>query len=496
MGLTRWLQKGTSWHSWDPHPWKHPWLTQKNLRDIKAFSSWFLEREKSALEQVDPKTLKVAFCGNIANCMYVRAVPLRRAGMTVDIFLHPGDTFLMSQPSWEEYDGTAPSTDIDQAQLEATYGSLPAVEGVFSYQSNSYWQRSYEGGKHTFMRPGDGKQFPSYMCYIDTCIALQRYDVLWGTQVPYLAYLANRPYVVSQMGGDFWLDASRNDELGAIMRTSFAKARINLVSNPWVFSHARRFGMTNLVYLPKIIDQEVYSPAIGPGPLRNEWQAQSGGDFFVLTSSRLDERNKGSSIGIEGFASLARDFPKARLVVMGWGNDRSALESRMEALGIQDKVIRLPVAGKARLRATLRSADVFLDQFVVGYFGSAGMEAMACGLPTIGRIETEQYDALCETGAPPILDAASSAAVTAYLKELAQNPERRKQVSHATRQWFVENHGSERWYEEHAAVLAATAIDLPADFTSSPLVAPLGLRERHYHLEGHLNAPKFPNYTW
>jgi hypothetical protein len=148
------------------------------------------------------------------------------------------------------------------------------------------------------------------------------------------------------------------------------------------------------------------------------------------------------------------------------------------------------------MRDALRSADVFIDQFVVGYFGSAGMEAMACGLPMIGRLERDQYEALCETGAPPVLHAENRTDVARHLERLYIEPNSRRTLADETRRWFVDNHGSDRWLAEHQAVLASTALSMPADFTKSPLAARLSLRERAYHGNGLRNAPKYPNYGY
>jgi glycosyltransferase involved in cell wall biosynthesis len=481
------------WVSWDPHPWKHPWLTSNNLGRMKAFSQDFLERERRSLERIDPRDLRIGFCGNIANCMYVRAVPLRKAGMDVSIHIHPDDQYVMSHPIWEEYDGLAPDGDLTIDNLVSSVSDLPHVREVFIRPRESDEDRAGELAQ-SFMREDDIVQFPSYLGLVGTLADLQDKDVLWGTQTAYLAYLANRPYVISQSGGDFWFEASRDDEMGAITRRSFGQARINLASNPWVFAHARRYGLNNVVYLPKMIDQEVYSP--GQGASRARWEAETGGRFFVLTSSRLDERNKGSSIGIEGFAAFSRDHPDARLVMFGWGSDRDALERRLDELGIRDRVLALPVSGKARLRENLRSADVFMDQFVLGYFGSAGMEAMACGLPVIARYELEQYEALCETGAPPVLNAGTAEEVAEHLRRLHGNVDLRRDKAERTRMWFVANHGSERWLQDHQAVLAATALKCPADYRNSPLAEELSEEERDYCQRGLLAAPTYPNYGY
>ena len=71
------------WHSWDTHPWKHPWLSRDNMARMKQFSSDFLAKERANNQHADPARLKTGFVGNIANCMYTRAVPLRKAGWSL-----------------------------------------------------------------------------------------------------------------------------------------------------------------------------------------------------------------------------------------------------------------------------------------------------------------------------------------------------------------------------------------------------------------------------
>lgn len=479
------------WHSWDLHPWKHPWLTSGNLRKMRDFSRAFFERELKKTANMDARRLKVGFCGNLANNLYFRARPLRRVGLDIDIFLHPDDKYVMGHPAWEEFDGVLEGAATVEA-LEAAGMPLATVPGVYARLPDA----SDTSAPLPFLRAYDRTHFSSYVegPYRGTLAALHAKDVLWGAQATYLAYLANRPYVVSQTGGDIWLEASRGDMLGYLQRMAYAKARVFIVSNPWSYAHARRYGLKNLIYLPMMLDETQYRP--GHGEARKEWEAGSGGDFFVLTTSRLDEKNKGSSLAIEGFAKFAQTCPGARLVVPSWGNDRKQADATVARLGIADRLVWLPLSGKGKVRDYLRSADVFIDQFVLGYFGAAGLEAMATGLPVIGRSEVAQYEALCETGAPPILQAQDAPGVTDILVGLQSNPSRRKQAGELSRKWFLENHGSARWISHHAALLNATAAGHRVNWRNSPLQEALSAEELEYHRAGLAAAPPFPNYQW
>lgn len=479
------------WHSWDTHPWKHPWLTPRNLRQMRDYSHAFFEHELKKTASMDARQLKIGFCGNLANNLYFRARPLRQAGLDIDIFLHPDDKYVMGHPAWEEFDGVldGPAT-LDE--LEAKGVTLADIPGVYARLPDV----SDTSLPLPFLRVYDRTHFPAYVegPYRGTLSALHAKDVLWGAQATYLAYLANRPYIASQTGGEIWLEAARGDMLGYLQRMAYAKARVFVVSNPWSYAHARRYGLKNLIYLPMTLDETQYCP--GHGEARKEWEAISGGNFFVLTTSRLDAKNKGSFLAIEGFARFAKICPGARLVAPSWGNDREQADEAVAKLGITDRVVWLPLSGKAKVRDYLRSADIFIDQFVLGYFGAAGLEAMATGLPVIGRSEVAQYEALCETGAPPILQAQDADGVTELLIGLQSNSVLRKQAGERSRQWFLDNHGSARWTPHHEALLAATAAGHRVNWRRSPLRAALSEEEREYHRAGLVAAPPFPNYQW
>jgi glycosyltransferase involved in cell wall biosynthesis len=479
------------WHSWDSQPWRHPWLRGDNLRAMRDFSLSVWEQAQRLCASKSHRAYRYGFVGNLANNLYARAVPLRKAGIDVSIFLHAHDTFVMSQPGWEEFDGELPDGVADLEDL-LTHGiALPEVPDVYRYPVISDYPTRFENLPH-FVRFTDFLRWMNYLCNLPTLQALQRMDALLTVQVPYVAYLSNRPYLVTQMGGDIWYDCSRDDQYGHLQRKSFAAASAFLVSNPWSFAHARRFGMRHLIYVPLMIDENVYCP--GDTHFRSEWQQRSGGSFFVLSTARLDNFYKGSDMAVKGFVEFSRRVPRARLILMGWGSDKEKHLKQLDECGVRDKVIVLPIAGKRRLVQYLRAADCLLDQFVLGYFGATALEAMACGLPVIMRLERMQYDALCLTGAPPVLMAETPEQICAALVSLALEPEKQRLASLAHREWFLANHGSTRLTTIYGALLQATALGHRFSFARSPLATSLTREEQNYHTAELAKAPLFPRY--
>jgi glycosyltransferase involved in cell wall biosynthesis len=523
-----------SWHSFDRTPWKHPWLTVENLNAMQEFSKdalcklrgmaegmpaqsgrspvrtawkqpWHVPNNLKAMHGFGREALaklrdigggkralsgRYGFVCNIANSMYTTAKALRGTDLKVDILMHPHDDYLFSQPEWEEYADTVPDgveTYSQACQRGIQFAEMPNVirttitNGLPSYKQVPAW-----------VQTDDYHRWREYYYFLPTITEARKYDCLFAIQCPYLAYLSGRPYVATHMGGDIWYECSRDDQLGQLQRHAFSNAAVLIASNPWSYAFARRYGFRNLLYLPTLLDPADYSP--GPSDDRALWQSQTNGNFFVLSTARVDESFKGSGIALEGFSRFCQAYPGARLIMIGWGNDLAQHRRRIEELGLSSKLLVLPRAGKNKLISYLRSADCLLDQFTIGYFGMTALEAMACGLPVIMRLATAQFSAFSEAGAPPVFNASSAGEVADALARLASDQHvhwhSRKQV----REWFIHYGGNARWSDAYRDLFYTTAIGYRIDFSASPLNAPVTEVEIDYHRTELECAPGFPNY--
>jgi len=491
-----------SWASFDRTPWRHPWLTKDNLATFRGVSDDLLREIfaasrlaadiRNGISQPPPSDdLNVAFVGNMANLNYTIASSLRRRGIRAPLYTIPGDSYLLSRPEWEEFDGEL----AEQLLALGPDGAMPKVADIFQPAADAGWYQ--RGAEHveSLVEPEDVARWPACMPYLPLVKELAAFDILVANQVQYLAYLSRRPYVFIPSGGDLWLEPSKDNDYGRIQMFGAAFARAIFISNPIPLAHLRRYGLNNAIYFPWFLDDEIYSP--GPPEFRPQWAAQSGGNFFVLISARIDDTWKGSQTALEGFAKFAKNYPSARLVVIGWGAGASGLTARLEALDldVQNKVLILPVAGKRRLIRYLRSADCLVDQFVLGYYGGTALEAMACGRPVIMRLERAQYEGLLHGDAPPTLDATTPDEVAGRLLHLANSKDAAKQIGKEARDWFLRNHGSSRFARPFIEILRWLANGNSFDFSGSPLCSPKNDIERTYLTEQLKGAPVYPNYS-
>src|SRR5688572_4584924 len=84
---------------------------------------------------------------------------------------------------------------------------------------------------------------------------------------------------------------------------------------------------------------------------------------------------------VEILASVKKEFPNVRLVMVGDGPERTAVAFRAKQLGVKDDVVF--VGKRSNIAGYLGVSDVFLLPSELEAFGLAALEAQACELPVI-----------------------------------------------------------------------------------------------------------------
>lgn len=477
----------------DYESWRHPYLTQNNIRRFREYSEAVLDFAQK-YSHLHRGSLNCAFTVNMAQNMYKFAVIAQNHGVNASVFPHPFDTTAIARPEWEEYDGEWGDVFDGPGFLKANPDIKTRVpvydipmDGVAMLEACALFSRDErkpllrqmaeaQGLRHeTFLR------YSGFYTYFNWAKALLDYDVLCAASTPFAAYFSGRPYCVISVGGDLIFDCGRSDDWGKVLTLSFNAARFMAISNPHTLGHCRRLGFSNGIYLPYPFDDSKYSP--GEGKARKEWKAQYGGEVFVLSTSRLDKEWKGQGSDLLGaLMKAATAAPQLRFVFLLWGNDAQEFHERVNASGMKDRFIILPPVGKIRLIDYYRSCDIVMDHFVYGYYGATFLEASSVGKPVVTKLRMNHYSPLYAGDVAPAINASSPNEITDALIALASDPVKRGQIGKKSREWLVRNHGEEKTGPLMLALLRLTADRVPLpERLINPLLDKETEEEEEYH---------------
>jgi len=151
--------------------------------------------------------------------------------------------------------------------------------------------------------------------------------------------------------------------------------------------YRRHFGLKNIEVLYNWIDIEelVAQDREASGQVKSEFGFAIG-DFVLINVAKLRQEQKGQQYLIQAMCEIKAVIPQARLLLVGDGPDRAALQELSRSLGLEGFVV---FAGKRRdIAQLLAMADIFVFPSVYEGFGIALVEAMAMGKSVIAsRVE-------------------------------------------------------------------------------------------------------------
>jgi glycosyltransferase involved in cell wall biosynthesis len=190
--------------------------------------------------------------------------------------------------------------------------------------------------------------------------------------------------------------------------------------------------------------QRIHRVVMGVDSERFRRRTPLPGGRTVIALGRLVEK-KGFDDLIEAAALLSRRAPVERVVIVGDGPLRGALEARVSALGLDD-VIEMPGARSPdEIRAALELADLLAMPCVVAADGDrdsmpvAVKEAMAMELMVVGT-EAVGLPEMIDDTRGRLVPARNPAALAAAIQELLGLPlERRAALGIAGRAWVNEH---------------------------------------------------------
>ena len=182
-------------------------------------------------------------------------------------------------------------------------------------------------------------------------------------------------------------DARATRSVAAHLTRTYANAAdLVVVPTAAMESRLRALGVAaRIAVVPTGIDVDQFALGRRDDALRARLGVPAGGTM-LLSVGRLG-REKNVELTLDAFARL--DAAGARLVLVGDGLHREALERRAERLGIAARTTFAGEFPRESLPAVYRSADVFVSTSTSETQGLVLVEALAAGLPVVA-VDTPQ----------------------------------------------------------------------------------------------------------
>jgi phosphatidyl-myo-inositol dimannoside synthase len=200
----------------------------------------------------------------------------------------------------------------------------------------------------------------------------------------------------------------------------------------------------NITLVPPIVDSERYRPNSARRTLFRGLHHIASDTPVVLTVCRLSRnaRHKGVDDLIESIAALSASYPNIRLVIVGDGDGRQALEWLAKDRGVASRTMFLGKVSPDELLDAYAGADIFVlankevpdgaSRTVEG-FGIVLLEAAASGLPAVATTIGGAPDAVENGVTGIIVDGSGPATVLAAIKALLDDPAERKAMGERAR---------------------------------------------------------------
>lgn len=200
----------------------------------------------------------------------------------------------------------------------------------------------------------------------------------------------------------------------------------------------QRFGVeaTKLRHWRNGVDI-VCPPTEEQGVLKESFGVQPG-EFMLLTLCRLVPE-KGVQHAIRAMSRVRQRFEGVKLVVVGTGYYRDALEGLARELGAADAVIFTGGLERERVAEAYGAANVFISMYDHSNVGNPLLEAMSCGKPVI-TLDVGATSEVVENGVNGILlSPGREDMLGETIVELLTDDARRSALSSGARDWARAN---------------------------------------------------------
>jgi glycosyltransferase involved in cell wall biosynthesis len=430
--------------------------------------------------------MKIGFYGGMANNMYVFAKAFHASGGDVCFIRDRSDRYPFSQPVWEDQPFTMHYEEVPRAtgwsweqwqQQERDTGWSPPAWMVDPLKSMPSWDGRVDLSRLSLIDQLWTRRYLRTPHRENALRAMHGCDVLMvcGIEGSILARFSGKPYIIWPHGGDLMIAAGmlqpplrqcRQRMIHGIMarhlRAAFDGAICVGNHEPSGITSAY-WGAEQYIQNLRVVFMPIpipVRPRAGAAVRRERLAAllrEVGMDAEVagltgFVPSRIDYKWKGQDrllTAIQMRKSVLRDA-RAKIIFSGWGEDLQHARQFAVENGIADIAVFLDVAiSKPLLFRFYDCVDFAVDQFTLGMYGTAALEAMAGGCPLMIWLNNA-YER--SWGAPPVMNVMTAEQIAQQLESLSIGRYDLEAAGNALQAWMEKTHGARRVIPE---VLAA-----------------------------------------
>jgi glycosyltransferase involved in cell wall biosynthesis len=380
--------------------------------------------------------LRILILGNMANDGYSIAKPLWKMNVDVDLAVNSSE-FAMGLPEWEDGD-ISPNIDPYNTHRDD-------IKNTSFSNRIRYFDLLNNGQRKK--RP-----FAKTMVRINLIRMIREYDIV-EVHFPYVIFsqFSGIPNVAYDAG---WIRyfPSENGFYAKLARRGYSKAKGVIITNPDTFSISDELpylDQKRIYFSPFAIDSEKYYPT-PMEELRVKYINSKG--ILLFSPSRQSWTEKGNDKMIKAFARFVKIFPDSKLVAVDWSNDAQNSKDLVNSLHISEKVAWIKPVAKKQLIKYYNAADIILDQFILGSWGTTTPEAMSCQKPVL-MFYKEVYIKRAFGENPPILNSFSEEDIFLNLVKLAKDPDFRISLGKKSREWVMKTHAPDIVAKNHFQIL-------------------------------------------
>jgi len=287
-------------------------------------------------------------------------------------------------------------------------------------------------------------------------LGVKNVDVVWGTSPPIfqgltawlLAFLKRVPFLFEVR--DLWpqfaiaVGVLKNPLLIKLSlwleRFLYRRAAVVMVNSPGYVHHVMERGARRVELVPNGADPEMFDPAADGSVFRSRHNLA--GNFVVLYAGAHGMSND-LGVVLESARILAGTVPGVKLVLLGDGKEKPALQTQAAGMGLTN-LLFLPPIPKMEMPAALAGADACLailkpiEEYKTTYPNKV-FDYMAAGRPVVLAIDGVIRAVVEQAGCGVFAKPGDPAALAEAVKTLAADPAKSRSMGLAGRKYLEEN---------------------------------------------------------